>query len=78
VIGMCPVDDRAGKKSECFASKGASRSRPSEDRRHPWEGVRGKGKDNYTNISVSPSPKPLRQPEACHAPLRKQRLAFSI
>ncbi len=44
VIGMCPVDGHAGKRSECFVSKGASRTRP-EDRQHPlvgvcWVGVR--------------------------------------
>ena len=76
VIGMCPVDDRAGKRSECFALKGASRSQPSEGRRRPWVGVRGKGKDNYTNDTVNPSPSPLRQPEACHALVWKQRLSF--
>ena len=47
VIGICPVDGRAGKRSECFALRGVSRFRPSEDRRHPWVRVCGKGrKDN--------------------------------
>ena len=32
VIGICPADGRAGKMSECFASKGVSLTRLGEDR----------------------------------------------
>jgi hypothetical protein len=42
-----------------------------------WESVE-REKDNWTNNTVSPSPaqNPSGQPEACHAPARKQRLSF--
>lgn len=62
VIGRCPVDGRAGKRSGCFALRGVSRFRPSEDRQHPW--VRGGGKDrkdNNTNtLTLTLSIPPLR------------------
>jgi hypothetical protein len=35
VIGICPVDGRAGMRSKCFALRGVSRSQPSEDKQHP-------------------------------------------
>jgi hypothetical protein len=41
-IEKCPADGRVGKRSKCFVLKGASRSRLSEDRQHPWWEYGGK------------------------------------
>jgi hypothetical protein len=68
-IEKCPVDGRAGRRSEYFVLRGASRSRAGEDRQHPWWESGGK----IRALSAQANPKPLRQCKASHAPDGKQQ-----